>query len=290
MTNTRLQRVKGRSNPPLKDLVLLFIHDFGPKTKEKVIMASEQKAVDYTAIINDLEKKKATLEATIAALKAFQAVGAMAPMIGGIDLLATAGGPGTADLGAGEELPKGALLGKSFPAAIKLYLSAMKKKQTIKELATALQEQGMESTAASFESVVTGALNRLKNSGEVLRFKEGWGLSSWYPEAFRARLSGEPKTRKSTKKKRATKAPSKTVEQTERMDEPKEGLEWRIRASLDLASGGLSPAQIAKQLEFSQGAISLALGRMAKKGLAIKDVHGLYHHSRKRVSLVPESA
>ena len=47
-------------------------------------------------------QEKATLEATIAALKAFQAVGALAPMVGGIDILAAATGSGGADFGAGE--------------------------------------------------------------------------------------------------------------------------------------------------------------------------------------------
>src|SRR5580698_4809299 len=65
------------------------------------------------------------------------------------------------DLGQPMDLPDGAFFGKSIPACVKLYMSAAKKKKTIKEIAAALREGGVESTSDNFESVVTGALNRL---------------------------------------------------------------------------------------------------------------------------------
>lgn len=105
------------------------------------------------------------------------------------------------------ELPTGALLGKSIPAAVKLYLSAVKKKQTVREIKTALQEGGVESTAASFENTVTSALNRLKVNGEVLRFKDGWALAEFYPESLRNRIAEkDAKPAKSAKKKHKAKA------------------------------------------------------------------------------------
>jgi hypothetical protein len=103
------------------------------------------------------------------------------------------------------ELPTGAFLGKSIPEAIKLYLSAVKKKQTAREIATALKEGGMESTASNWETTVTGALHRLKTAGAVLRFKDGWGLAELYPESLRSRLAKDDKPRKRGRPRKAAK-------------------------------------------------------------------------------------
>jgi hypothetical protein len=99
------------------------------------------------------------------------------------------------------ELPTGAFLNMSIPEAIKLYLSAVKRKQTAREIAAALKEGGMESTAANWETTVTGALHRLKTAGSVLRFKDGWSLSEFYPESLRSRLAKEDKPRKARRNK-----------------------------------------------------------------------------------------
>jgi hypothetical protein len=103
------------------------------------------------------------------------------------------------------ELPTGAFLNMSIPDAIKLYLSAVKKKQTAREIAAALKEGGMESTAANWETTVTGALHRLKSAGAVLRFKDGWGLADHYPDSLRARIAKEKPTRGRPRKKKAAK-------------------------------------------------------------------------------------
>ena len=86
-------------------------------------------------------------------------------------------------------LPRGAFLGKTATDAIKLYLSAIRRKQTNKEIAQALRDGGLES-AGDFGNFITSALFRLKQEGAVLRFDDGWGLSEWYNEAFRAKLGG----------------------------------------------------------------------------------------------------
>jgi hypothetical protein len=109
------------------------------------------------------------------------------------------------------ELPTGAFLGLSIPEAIKLYLSAVKQKRTAREIANALKEGGMESTAANWETTVTGALHRLKAAGAVLRFKDGWGLAELYPETLRSRLAKEDKPRKSPRRKKATKATVRAI-------------------------------------------------------------------------------
>jgi hypothetical protein len=111
------------------------------------------------------------------------------------------------------ELPTGAFLNMSIPEAIKLYLSAVKKKQTVREIANALKEGGMESTAANWETTVTGALHRLKAASTVLRFKDGWGLAEYYPESLRARIAKEkPRRGRPRKAKSARKATKESAD------------------------------------------------------------------------------
>jgi hypothetical protein len=249
-------------------------------------MASEK--FDYETMIADLKAKRATLDAAIASLEAARALGTLGQATEGAEVskVVTSGIPG-AENGYPVELPHGAFHGKSLPAAIKLYLSAVKKKRSIREIATALREHGMESTSDNFEGVVTGSLNRLKSLGEVLRFKDGWGLSEWYPEAFRSRITSEPKTRKGGKKKRSKKG--KAAAST---DAPRESLEDRIKAVLSRKPQPWSPKEMATELGATQltGAVGLAFERMYQKGQTVKDTGGKYHPSIRRVSLVPESA
>jgi hypothetical protein len=160
---------------------------------------------DYTSILMDLEAKKAALDAMIASFRSALAIGALGS-VGEVSTAPNAAGPLAA--GASEnsiELPTGAFHGKSIPAAIKLYLSAVKKKQNNREISSALREGGVESTSPNFEGVITGALNRMKAGGEVLRFKDGWGLAEFYPESLRARISVVSKPVKKKKAKRAAK-------------------------------------------------------------------------------------
>ena len=95
----------------------------------------------------------AAVDAKITALQMLRASYIGAVSIGafgaGLDMAGFGSSPGgltgpTGSSGQAVELPRGALLGKSIPAAIKLYLSAVKQKQTIREIATALKDGGVE--------------------------------------------------------------------------------------------------------------------------------------------------
>src|SRR4051794_28742760 len=125
----------------------------------------------------DVDGFLAQIEAKIAALIALRdsylhalSVGAIG-QLGAVDLsaLTPSASGGRSDSGP-VELPQGALLGKSLPAAIKLYLSAVKRKQTTREVTNAMREGGIESTAANFENNVTSSLHRLRATGDVLKF------------------------------------------------------------------------------------------------------------------------
>lgn len=171
----------------------------------------QENTLDPAVILAQLEAKKTALEALIASWRAAIAVGALGPVT---DLPAASEATGSHAVDAVVELPQGALRNRTLPEAIKLFLSAAKTKQTIKQVAAALKEGGIESTSDNFEGVVTGSLNRLKDRGEVLRFKDGWALAAHYPESLRARINDTAQKSK-PKKKQGKRAGKKRVQSDE---------------------------------------------------------------------------
>lgn len=173
-------------------------------------MASEK--FDFAEVLAVLEAKRAALDTLIGSFRAAMSVGALGQLTD-IDVTTVSSTNTNSSLGkvAGPiDLPQGALLGMSIPAAIKLYLSAARRKQTTREITTALKEQGVESTSQNFENTVTTALHRLKNAGDVLKFNDGWALAEFYPENLRNRIAAQGE-QKSASKKAATKARKRTA-------------------------------------------------------------------------------
>lgn len=110
--------------------------------------------------------------------------------VSGIPTVMGAGAPATVVASNGPiELPTGVFRNLGLADAIRLYLSIAKRKQPIKEIATALREGGLASVASDFEQNVSGTLYRLKKTGELLQFKDGWDLAASYPENLRQRLA-----------------------------------------------------------------------------------------------------
>lgn len=228
--------------------------------------------LDYAAMLSDLRIKKAALEASIATLESAMALGVLGQLPEGVDLSTAASGSGAAESAMPIELPHHAFLGVSVPQAIKTYLEVVKKKQTIKEIASALKEHGMESTSDSFEGIVTSALNRLKGNGEVLRFKDGWGLTAWYPASLRTQINTAAKPRK-TGKKRSKKKKTEPEAKTEATPTiPK-----RIAELLSKKNGtALAASQIAEELAISTKGLALILGGMVARKTIVKTESGLY--------------
>ena len=146
--------------------------------------------INYGAILADMKAKRAALDASISALETALASGALGQA-------SDASAPSDAGAAAGVitgpvDLPKGALMGKSVPVAIKLYLEATKRKQKPQEIAAAISQLGVESIAKNFGIVVGTALKRLKAAGEVMIFKDGWGLSSWAPPSMQKPITRKP--------------------------------------------------------------------------------------------------
>lgn len=152
-------------------------------------MAKDDKPQGDTFLAT-IEAKIAALQTLAASYRAALALGALGQPGDDIAIPATSIGASRTEA---HELPQGALLGKSLPAAIKLYLSATKRKQTVREIADALKAGGVESTAANFVNNVTSSLHRLRATGDVLKFNDGWALAEFYPENLRLRIAAQSK-------------------------------------------------------------------------------------------------
>ena len=143
--------------------------------------------IDYRVVLADMEAKRAALDNAIASLR-----NALPALIGpsvGDAFPGLADGPPVVSLGSAHsgEIPAGAFFKKSIIEAAKLYLSLVKRKKTTHEIAVALREGGMETHSKNFERMVGILLKRASKSasGGIVKLKDGWGLSDWYPAGFR---------------------------------------------------------------------------------------------------------
>jgi len=231
--------------------------------------------VDYQTLLADMETKKNILEHAITSLRAAIAAGALGRPGDLPPGTIPAGSPFSPAGGSAMDLPVGAFLNKSVPAAIKLYLSTIRKKQTTQQIAMALKEGGVESTADDFEKLVAGSLHRLKIAKEVLRFPDGWGYAEHYPEHIRKAISEETKpNRKKAKKTSKSKTKKETSDAKPKVVPIGGGLEKRILEVLNHAPSALGSTEIAKILNVNPTGTLLTLGRMAAKGTAEKAGNG----------------
>jgi hypothetical protein len=180
------------------------------ESRGRQAMGVEQ--MDYAAIVADLEAKRNALDQTIAAFRTAHALGALGqtgelpPPPNG--LVPNVFGPSTfVPSASGGEVPAGAFLRKSIPDATKLYLEIVKKKQTSKEIADALQKGGMETNSKNFPQMVHSVLDRASkaSSGIVKLDRSHWGLAAWYPPSLRTagKVQGRGAGRKKAKKAKA---------------------------------------------------------------------------------------
>jgi hypothetical protein len=250
-------------------------------------MGNENQLMDITVIIKDLMTRRAALDAAITNL--ITASGAM--VAGDISVPALQNGADSQPV----ELPRGAFIGKSLPAAVKLYLSAMKKNQPLKEIVAALRDGGVETTSDDFEGVITGCLNRMKNSGEVLRFSDGWALAEFYPENLRNRLAQQNVVKRKTgKRPKKAKKTAKSLDKTpseQQTNAPVEGLKHVLEAYARSRAGEwfsyLDAAQTVPTVNAK--VVALTLGRLAKDFSWEKDAAGRYRAFADNVKEMPKA-
>jgi hypothetical protein len=227
---------------------------------EKCVMSSG--GIDYPAMLADMEAKRDSLIASIANLRAFLGLSSE----GNSD-----GSRMSANLGQGvsaaSELPKGALLNKSIPEAIKLYLKSVAAKRTTREITEALQAHGVESLSSNFSGIVFTALKRLKKSREVLQFEEGWGLKA----KAKAKKAKSPKP-----------GPEQKTESVKPEPEAKpdgvaqEGVEQRLEKFVNTLLSSREGGEIASALKIKPQTAGLLLSKLAHKGRIKKFEDGKY--------------
>lgn len=220
------------------------------------------------------EARIAAWQAVLASLKSALTLDPGGLIVEGIDLSSTSAGQG-GDLGQPIDLPEGAFHGKSVPTCIELYLSSVKKKKTNKEIAAALQAGGVESNASKLDNTVTGALFKLKNDGIVLRFKDGWGLSSWYPAHIRAI---NPAGSSKRTKKKGKKHGKKSVQPKAADSSPAKGKvnERIIQLLQTKPEREYSLEGIAEHLGMGVKGARLMLGKLLKAGRVKMSAPGMY--------------
>lgn len=224
-----------------------------------------------------LEAKVAAWQAVLDAYRAAKAIdGSLgeASLVSGLQTASPKGAP----LGS-FDLPVGALRSKSVPDAIKLYLSAGRRKQTNKEIAAGLRQGGLETTAGNFEANIAAALFRLKKAGVVLRFKDGWDLAEHYADHIRNKLDNGIKPKKKRGKgKKAGRSTSRHAEaKAEKARGPiQPGLEQRINTYLQTRGNEFTTVQeLVSQLKVSAPVLNLTLGKMKKAEKIEKNQNGL---------------
>jgi hypothetical protein len=176
-------------------------------------MASDKS--DFEGMLASVDARIAALLRVRESLVAAAAVGALG-QVGDFDPGAPPSGATAAPAGATPaassgpvELPTGVFRGKGLADSLRLYMSLAKRKQTFKEIKAALMEGGLATTSEFFEQTLNATLHRMKKSGELLQFKDGWDLAESYPPGFRQRLEDtkdEPKKKRRAKKKKSVKA------------------------------------------------------------------------------------
>ncbi len=143
-------------------------------------METEQKPVDYQAVLADLETKREELE---------HAINAIRRMLG--ESVTTTSSGQHKRHQSGNELTPTAFFGMSVGDAAKKYLSIIKEPKSAPEIAKALQAHGIKTVSKNFTVTVFSTLERREEAGDFVRPKRGlWGLIEWYP-GFRKTQSKE---------------------------------------------------------------------------------------------------
>ena len=263
-------------------------------------MASESVGVDYATVIADLKAKITALQSMVASMEAAWASGALGT---GAGVLPEGGGFASTMGGAPFELPVGALLEKNLPDAIKLYLDSVKRKQTNEQIVAALKKAEYQTTGKSLAKAVSNALFRLKATKEVLRFPDGWGLASNYPESVRAKFTASPVAKPSSTKKNSKNRMKRSVGKkaaakpkagstpkppksqvasapspqpaAEKSPDTTKGVEQRIREII-LGNPGTTfqARELSKALNARIQTMGLLLGKLASKGVIQKAGNG----------------
>jgi hypothetical protein len=156
---------------------------------------SQEPPINYEAVLNDLERQKADIQNIQKAIDALRLIMSLGTLIG------PAGAPTARPLDP-QDIPSDAFFGLSIGEAAKKYLTIVKRKQTIQEIADALDRGGLPHSSTDFLATVRAMINRLaKSDTELVRVGPGaaWGLSSWYGNRRPKEAPAKPKGKRRKK-------------------------------------------------------------------------------------------
>lgn len=255
--------------------------------------------IDYSAMLADLEAKKAVIDSAIASVRAAMAAGALG--VAASDPLSSgaSGSGGASSQPFDGDIPSGLFFGKSIPEAAKLYLSMVKRKQTTKEITSALEEGGMTTTADNFEATVTAGLFRAsKKFGEIVKVKGSWGLAEWYkgmrvgPQEKKAPAKKKAKSRTKAKSKNTSAKspapqdpPEKETATTPHPGGPQTAIEECFQAH---AGHELSTQEVSEGLNLRIQTVGLICSKLAARGILEKTSSGKFRMAK--VHAMPKSA
>jgi hypothetical protein len=230
--------------------------------------------IDYTAIISDLEAKRAALDATIGAFRTAQALGALGQPGDASAVTASTLVPPVS----GAEIPAGAFLGKSIPEAAKLYLAIVKRKQTSREIAEALKKYGIETTSKKFNGLVHSILDRARKSGTgiVKLDRSYWGLAEWYPAGLRSSVAVAENPSRKRRRGRPKKSESKAEHARPGPVEGPKPKERILQVLRNQPGIELSMQELAGHLKMPGRAVNAALVSLVRKKIIQKTAGGKY--------------
>lgn len=154
--------------------------------------------VDYDAVLADLQAKRDQIDAAIAAINLIKGAGGGASFVSG---------------NTGTVVAPNAFFTMGIGEAARKYLEMVKGKQTVAQIARALEQGGMP--PLKINTVYAALRRREAVNRDIIRLGEEWGLKEWYSNValpktrmFKPKLKAKPKT--STDKPKATSGSSQT--------------------------------------------------------------------------------
>lgn len=142
--------------------------------------------VDYDAVIEDLEQKRAAFNAAVDG--AIQGIKHVLTAINGLPSGQALSGPPVEPFQ--QAITPATFFGLGLAEAAIRYLQIVKKQQTTREIAEALEAANYHHTSVNFVNTVNTALYRRERDGaDVVRIGRSWALAEWYPGRRRGRTS-----------------------------------------------------------------------------------------------------
>lgn len=163
---------------------------------------SQEIVENYAVVLADLEARRASLDAAIAAVRAVMGQGPAENGSGGAS--GSSGEPGRSTPGETSDVRPGTFHGLSVSEAARKFLEMTKTKQRTKDIVEAIQKGGIESTADSFYSNVYTTLRRRKK--DFKRLGKYWVLVEWNPNV--SSVVEKPAKKKRKAKRLRVKAPA----------------------------------------------------------------------------------